>query len=374
MELIRWIGQALAIQSIPSPTFNEKMRGRYLQSQFSRLGLAQVAMDEMGNVYAQIPGGGGAPLVITAHLDTVFGPEDNLPAQHLPGRLVGPGIGDNAVGLAALLELASDIHPHQMAAPIWLVGDVCEEGLGNLRGMMEVVARFGGTPCAYLVLEGMALGQVYHRGLPVIRLKVDISAPGGHSWIHAGRPSAIHALIELGHGLLSEPLPAEPRTSLNIGRIQGGSTINTIARQAMMEIDIRSESRQIAAQIAQRVERLALESAGEMIGLRVSEIGRRPGGALPTNHPLVEAAIASLRQAGIARPNLAIGSTDASAPLSHGYPAICIGLTHGAEAHSQREYIEIAPMSVGYQALMSLIGRLIAADASDADPGRARGD
>jgi tripeptide aminopeptidase len=363
MDLNQWISQTLQIQSIPSPTFDEGSRGQYLKSQFSALGLEQVAMDELGNVYGQIPGPGGPPLVISAHLDTVFGPSENHPAQRLPGRLAGPGIGDNAVSLAALLELAADLRPEQIGAPIWLVGNVGEEGLGNLRGMMEVVTRFGGAPCAYLVLEGMALGQIYHRALPVIRLSLAISTAGGHSWIHAGRPSAIHVLVQLAHRLLAEPLPAAPRTSLNLGHIQGGSTINTIAQQAVMEIDIRSESEQVANQLAQRIQSLADETHRELIGCQVREIGRRPGGALPASHPLVEAALASLQEAGIAQPSLAIGSTDASAPLSRGYPAICIGLTRGGEAHSQREYIEIAPMAVGYRALTSLITRLTPGEA-----------
>jgi len=350
-DLERWIDRALRVQAIPAPTFGEAARAGLMREEFSAAGLADVEIDPTGNVYARLPGGAGRPIVVSAHLDSVFPPEAHVAARRAGDTLIGPGIGDNAISLAALVEVGLLAGPG-LAGDLWLVADVCEEGLGNLRGMNAVLERFGEAPRAYVVLEGMSLGQVYHRSLPSRRFRLSVSAPGGHSWLHAGRPSAIHALIRIGSALLDIDLPQEPRASLNIGRMQGGIGVNTIAAEAQMEIDLRSESTEVLAALAARVEEVVCAQPWSGASVELQCVGERPGGTIPPDHPLVAAAIQALRaQAGIAA-RLEVGSTDASLPLSRGLPAVCLGLTFGSQAHTLDETIEIEPLGRGLASLL----------------------
>lgn len=354
MDLQRWINRTLEIQAIPAPTFDEAERASYVEREFAAAQLADLHRDQQGNVYGRAPGGDGPPLLVSAHLDTVFAHGTDLRARRTRGRIVGPGIGDNAVGLGALLELANDLAEKPLASEVWLVANVGEEGLGNLCGMREVVGRFGDQISAYIVLEGMALGHVYHRALPIRRYRITASTEGGHSWIHLGRASAIHALIQVGARLLQISLPRVPKTTLNIGTVHGGRSINSIADLATMELDLRSESLEVLEQVERDVQQLVREQSRLGPDLELELVGSRPDGELPAKHPLVQAAVEALASVG-EQPFLEAGSTDASIPLHRGLPAVCVGVTKGGEAHTTSEYIELRPLSTGYQALRHLL-------------------
>jgi tripeptide aminopeptidase len=354
MKLDRLITNTLAIQAIPSPTFGEARRAAFIHEAFSRTGLQAVETDAVGNVYGLHRGDPGGSVVLSAHLDTVFDEQANVEARIDGQRLVGPGVGDNAIALAALIELAHDLTELRPPGDVWLVADVCEEGLGNLRGMRQLVTRFGDQVSAYICLEGMALGHIYHRALPVHRLRITATTAGGHAWIHAGRPSAIHTLLRMGSSLLGFTEGAEARTTLNIGTIAGGTTINSIAREARMEIDLRSESADSLKSLKERVSATAMAFADREVAIQVETIGERPGGGIPEDHPLVQAARQALQDEGEPRISLEVGSTDASIPLSLGLPGICVGLTRGGEAHSLQEYVELEPLRRGYSSVVSL--------------------
>jgi acetylornithine deacetylase/succinyl-diaminopimelate desuccinylase-like protein len=355
MNLERLIRRTRHVQSIPAPTFAEGARAAWFLQELIQVGIISTEQDPVGNVYARIEGGEAPPVVISAHLDTVFPMETPLRSRRTADQLIGPGIGDNAVGLAALLELAEDLSDSPAPGDVWLVANVGEEGLGNLIGMRQVVKRFGEQVSAYVVIEGMALGHIYHCGLPVQRFRISAAGSGGHSWIHAGRGSAIHALVQIAHALLELPLSKSPQTTLNIGVIAGGSSVNSIASDARLQIDLRSENQGNLDDIVEGVNRIVQEFESDEVTLSVEPIGERPGGGLPEDHPLVQAACRALEKAGESRCQLDQGSTDASVPLSQGMPAVCVGLTRGGGAHSMDEYIEITPISLGYQALLSLI-------------------
>jgi acetylornithine deacetylase/succinyl-diaminopimelate desuccinylase-like protein len=362
MDVERWIERTLAVQSIPAPSFEEAERASYLQREFEAAGLQEVHQDDIGNVLGKVGGGPIAPVIVSAHLDTVFSAATDLTHRRTRTQLSGPGVGDNAVALAALLELAADLPSTRPAGDVWLIGNVGEEGLGNLRGMRELVSRFGSQVSAYLVLEGMALGHIYNRGLPSRRYRISSRAPGGHSWIHRGRPSAIHQLLEVGAALLRLPLPDEARTSLNIGTIHGGRSVNSIADHATMELDLRSEAEQVLERFNDQVQRVISDWSGAQSSLELELIGSRPGGDLPVDHPLVLAASESYSAAGESDLLLEAGSTDASVPLNRGLPSVCVGLTKGGEAHTLDEYIELQPMPRGYEAVVGLIGRAFSID------------
>lgn len=351
MDLNRWIENTMKIQSIAAPTFHEEPRSKFMHEQFSSLDLAEVDTDEDSNVFARIQGKSTIPLIVSAHLDSVFPLGTPLTSRRKRNQVFGPGIGDNAVALAALIELAHDHVDHIPPNDIWLVANVGEEGLGNLLGMRKVVEKFGPDVLAYLVLEGMALGHIYHRSLLIHRYRVRAMTTGGHAWIHAGRASAIHQICQLGTRLAQIELPKEPRWSLNIGRIGGGSSINTIAPEAWLELDLRAEDGETLELLERQMFNTFQENVDRQVKIELEQIGDRPAGELPADHPLVLAALQALRDSGIRQCHLESGSTDANIPLSLNLPSICIGLTYGSGAHSLEEHIDIQPLKQGYQAL-----------------------
>jgi len=356
--LSRLLDLAASIQQIPAPTFHEAERAEFVRLRFAEEGLP-VEQDPAGNILARVPGSGtDRPLVISAHLDTVFPASVDLRLEREPERMLGPGIGDNSVGVASLFGLAWALRERNVQTPgdLWLVADVCEEGLGDLRGIRAVVDRFGSDPLAYIVLEGMSLGQVYHRALGVRRYRLTVRTEGGHSWIDYGRPSAVHELTALSTRITSLVLPRSPRTTLNIGVIAGGSSVNTIAAEAMLELDLRSEAAETLDDLARQVQ--AAVSAAEKPGVTVelAAIGQRPSGEIPAAHPLVCLASDCLRAVGI-EPRLNIGSTDANLPLSRGLPAVTVGLTTGGRAHSVHEFIHLPPLEKGMEQLVRLVER-----------------
>lgn len=352
----RVIKLACEIQQIPAPTFAEAKRADLIQQRFVAEGLLQVSMDSLGNVYGRIPGKADLPpLIVSAHLDTVFPEDTNLTLRYTPDQIFGPGIGDNSLGVAALFGLIWGLP--DMPRDVWLVANVCEEGLGNLRGIKAVVDRFGRDVLAYIVVEGMSLGQVYHAGLGVQRYRIAVHTHGGHAWVDYGKPSAIHELARLIVELNRIPLPEKPRTSLNVGVIRGGTSINTIAAEANLELDLRSEDSQTLSELANKVESLAKTIHGvtdDVVQIKADVIGQRPAGSIAIDHPLVRLAVGCLEEQRLTA-HLNIGSTDANCPLSYGIPAICVGITSGGGAHTIDEYINIRPIAMGLQQLVSLV-------------------
>ncbi len=352
---------ACTIQAIPAPTFNETQRAAYFLDQFRALGLSDVERDATGNVLARLPGDGKSaarPLVVSAHMDTVHPLETPLGVRRLDDRLIGPGIGDNALGLAALLSLVRllKMKGERLPGDLWLAINVGEEGLGDLCGIQAIVNRFGAGPLAYLVVEGMGLGTVLHRGLGVERYRISVQTPGGHSWVDYGRPSAIHELCSLVTRLAGLSLPRDPCTSLNVGVLHGGTSVNTIAAQAWLELDLRSEESDTLAGLVTEVQASVLALQKPNVQVTMERIGRRLAGSLPPEHPLVMLCRKVLSDLG-QDARLDIASTDANLPLSRGYPSVCVGITHGNNAHSPEEYILTAPVAQGMSQIYLLVTR-----------------
>jgi tripeptide aminopeptidase len=368
----RLLDLAVAIQQIPAPTFHEAERAGFVCARFKEENFQHVEIDPVGNVYACLPGShqplktdlqdpGGIhdrPLIVSAHLDTVFPYTVDLQVTREPERILGPGIGDNSLGVAGLFGLVWALRERNLALPgdLWLVANVCEEGLGNLRGMQAVVDRFGSDPLAYLVVEGMALGQIYQRGVAVRRYRLSVRTAGGHAWHDYGQPSAIHELTALSTRIAGMQLPRSPRTTLNVGIISGGSSVNTIAAEAMLELDLRSENAATLEYVTNQVEQTVCSAQKPGVDIQLECIGRRPSGELPAEHRLVKLAQDCLRSVGIAA-RLNIGSTDANLPLSLGFPSITIGLTTGGRAHSVHEFMNVAPLAKGVEQLVRLVSK-----------------
>ena len=295
----RVIDLAIQIHQIPAPTFAESERAKFVRGLFESNGL-KVSVDEVGNVYgrwSQVTSRElkGKPLIVSAHLDTVFPVETDLRVTRRDELIHGPGLGDNSLGVAALLGLLWGLRERVPPLPmeegdIWFVANVGEEGLGDLRGMKAVVDRFGADVHAYLVLEGLALGHVYHRALGVKRYRLTAKTSGGHSWSDYGKPSAIHELSRLVVELTSINLPESPRTTMNVGKISGGTSVNVIASEAWLELDLRSEGQEQLTDLISRVEKMIQEASRSDVTFEAEVIGARPAGEIPADHPLIHLA------------------------------------------------------------------------------------
>ncbi|MBI3240960.1 MAG: M20/M25/M40 family metallo-hydrolase [Chloroflexi bacterium] len=351
------LDRAIAIQQIPAPTFAEARRAEYVACEFKALGLSDVEVDDLGNVFARRPGRGGRhPVLVTAHTDTVFPADTDLTIQRQSDRIVGPGLGDNSLGVAGLFGLIETLNAAAVETPadVWLAANVGEEGLGDLRGMRRVMERFGPSVAATIIIEGMAFGHIYHEAIGVHRFRITARAEGGHSYTHFGRPSAVHGLVRLASRLADLPLPAQPKTTLNIGQISGGTSVNTIARQASLELDLRSEDPKMLAGLVSQVEKLIQAANAPGLILETVITSQRPAGAIPRSHPLVQLAVKALR-AVETEPTFEKGSTDTNVPLSLGLPAVCIGLSRGGNAHRPDEYVEPAMLANGLKQLLFLV-------------------
>jgi acetylornithine deacetylase/succinyl-diaminopimelate desuccinylase-like protein len=355
----------IAVQQIPAPTGMEAARARWVGARMEELGLQEIVRDPASNnVYGCWPGEKhDSALLITAHIDTVFGINTDLTVRHdvQHGRLYGPGIGDNSTGVAALLELIAAMK--SLPPPpvdMWFAANSQEEGLGDLRGMRAVVDALQDRIGACIVVEGMGLGRIVHRALGSRRYRIYVSAPGGHSWSDFGSASALHVISQLAAELTRMRPPEMPRTTFNIGRMEGGTSVNTIAQHAWLDLDLRSEESDglawivdQALEIVRRYQTSRWQSRGVTVTAEV--IGDRPSGGIPADHPLVLVAKKAL--AAVDYPHAAdlrISSTDANIPLSRGIPAVCVGVTEGSNAHRLQEWIGTDALSRGMSHLLLL--------------------
>lgn len=349
---------AIAIQQVAAPTFDEGNRGRFVHERMVALGLCDLHCDELGNVYGRRPGRGNGPaLLVSAHLDTVFPHDTDLTVRREGDRIYGPGIGDNSLGVAGLLHLAQVLHGYDLPhnRDIWFVADVGEEGLGDLCGMRLVLDRLESQVGAVIVLEGCDFGKLHHEAIGVRRYRIEVEADGGHSWGDFGVPSAIHVLVQLAARLTELALPAIPRTTYNIGVINGGTSVNTIAQHASLLLDMRSVDVRALNDLVAQVDALIAAAAAKhaKVRIKVTTVGDRPSGAIPRIHPLVQAARAAYQSVGAVVSHIQ-SSTDANIPLSRGIPAVCIGLADGDNAHRSDEYITPTRLGRGMQALLLL--------------------
>jgi acetylornithine deacetylase/succinyl-diaminopimelate desuccinylase-like protein len=357
-ELAAWtIEEAIAIQQIPAPTFDEKRRAEYVLSLFKGFDLEQVEMDEFYNVYGLLRGSksGAHAVMVSAHTDTVFPENTDLSIRRAGDLIYGPGLGDNCMGVAGVLALVSALR-HEAITPgcdLWIVAPTREEGLGDLGGMRAAFARLKPLISNVINVEGLAFGHVYHAGIAVRRLKITAHTTGGHSWLHFGKPSAIHTLIQLGARIIAKQVSQTPRTTYNIGLIEGGQSINSIATEASFWLDMRSEDSKALAAFEQSVRADIAALTNAEVAFTVEVVGDRPSGSVAVNHPLVVRALEALAQVGV-HGSLETGSTDGNVPLSEGCPTVTVGITRGGNAHRLDEYVEVSPVTPGIRQLIML--------------------
>jgi acetylornithine deacetylase/succinyl-diaminopimelate desuccinylase-like protein len=292
-------------------------------------------------------------VLIAGHIDTVF-PIDTPLSIHVGStRSFGPGIGDNSLGVAAALKIPAMLARAnvQTATDLIVTGNVGEEGLGNLRGMkavMDANPKVG----AVIALEGHNLGRVTHVAVGSRRYRVKVTGPGGHSWGDYGHSSAIHSVAEIVSRLASIELPVNPKTTLNVGTIEGGISVNTIAPTASFLLDVRSVDGDTLARLSEQVED-AFEATAADVDVTFEIIGERPAGVVETDSRIIRLASSILESIGI-QPVGDASSTDANIPISRGIPAVCIGLTTGGNVHREDEFIDNGPVADGLYQMLAL--------------------
>ena len=352
------IDETIRIQQIPAPTFQEHQRAKYVEAQFQMSGLKQVQVDSVQNVYGYLEGTNPAlpSIMLSAHMDTVFPLETDLSIEREDAVIAGPGIGDNSLAVASLLGVAKLLHEMQItpACGIWFVATTREEGMGNLDGIRAAYNKLKEQIAAVINIEGLSFGYVYNGGIAVKRLQITAHAGGGHTWLHYGRPNAVHGIIELAWRITQIVPPAQPRTTYNISIIEGGQGINVIAPEASIWIDLRSETQEQVDRLYQQITEIVDSVATPELTFAITPLGDRPAGEVERNHPLVQTALLTLEELGI-RGATEAGSTDGNIPLADGCPAVTIGITKGGHAHRMDEFIEIEPVSKGYRQLLTLL-------------------
>jgi acetylornithine deacetylase/succinyl-diaminopimelate desuccinylase-like protein len=368
---ISWVNdQQARITEIPAPPFQEAQRASAVKELLAETGLP-AHIDKTGNVIGELRGMNEKEIVvIAAHLDTVFPPGTDVKVHRDASHMTAPGISDNGSGLAALLALASAVQFAHLKPQrtILFVGDVGEEGEGNLRGMRALVDTYRGKLKAIVVLDGSGTDHVTTKALASRRLEALITGPGGHSWSDFGMPNPINALVRGSVRFINTKVPASPRTTFNIGQIEGGTSVNSVPYEARLKVDIRSESEDeltrlesalrecIAAGVRDEMDSARDRSKGKL-DWKVELLGSRPGGELAQDSPL----LAALRTADEFVGNqsrIERSSTDANIPLSLGIDAISIGAGgSGGGAHSLQEWYDSAGREAGLKrALLTLLG------------------
>jgi tripeptide aminopeptidase len=341
----------LEIAQTPAPTFAEGQRASLIASRWASFGL-EPHLDAAGNVIAKI-GAGGFRLCLMAHLDTVFEASTDLTMKKSGSRIVGAGIGDNAASLTILTAYAQKLAQHGAPCQIWLVASTGEEGLGDLRGAKHFLSQHAKDLDALVAVDGY-IGLIVNQAVGVRRYRATFSSDGGHSWGNAGNPSSIHALAESISELYKIGLPTEPRTTLSVGTVSGGTSVNSIAGSAEFLLDLRSLEANTLEQLA-RDAKIAIGRGAKRakVEFKLELVGDRPAGLTP-NGSLMQAASGALEAIGLVARAVA-SSTDANAAVPHGVPAIGFGVYVGGHAHRLDEWVEPESLSKGLAALEHLV-------------------
>ncbi len=372
-----FVGEIITLTEIPSPPFKEEKRAAAYEEMFRALGLEDVQQDGIGNVTGLRRGRGNGPIVVAAaHLDTVFPEGTDVTVRREGTKLFAPGIGDDTRGLATLLAFirALDAGGIETEQDILFVGDVGEEGKGDLRGVRYLFTEnaYRERIASFFTFDGIETQDLVTAGVGSYRYKVTFKGPGGHSLGAFGTVNPAYALGTFLVGMSKIEVPGDPRSSYCASTFQGGTSVNAIPEEVWTEIDLRSESAEVLNRIDGEVKALIEAAvAGEnargdttngKISVELTQIGNRPAGTTAHNTTIVEASVAAIKAYGF-EPAFSASSTDANIPMAHGVPAVKFG--HGGaggRAHTVDEWIDVEPelslrgLNAGLLALVATAG------------------
>jgi len=368
-QLAHW---QMEMARIAAPPFGETARAVWLSERFRELGLDDVRIDDVGNVFGIHPGYGRRYIALSAHIDTVFPAGTPLNIRQQGSRLYGPGVSDNGAGVTAMLAIVALFRAVRMrhALPFLFVGNVGEEGEGDLRGMRHIFAtpRWKDSIAYSIVLDGAGSDTIVAEALGSRRFEVIVRGPGGHSWSDFGAPNPIVILARAIESFCQTPVPATPKSTFNIGVIRGGTSVNSIPESASMRVDVRSTSPRelerleralrVSLDQAMETEQRTVESRGSgqrkphSVSSEVLVIGDRPAGELETGARILQVIRAVDGQLGNAA-QIQRASTDANIPLSLGREAIAIGGGgSGGGAHTLQEWFDCNGRELGLKRIL----------------------
>jgi len=362
------------ITEIPAPPYKEKLRAEYFLRRFQELGFTDASIDAEGNVVALRRGSssGRPKLVVSAHLDTVFPEGTDVTVKEKDGVILAPGIGDDSRGLAALLSLIKSINANGIATvgDVMFVGTVGEEELGNLRGV-KALFRDHADIDGFISIDGLGVTRVVNQGTGSHRFEMIFKGPGGHSFQEFGLPSAIHAMGRAIAKISDLQTPSDPKTTFTVGTVSGGTSVNAIAAEARMAVDMRSNSTEELLKLESRLLDLVKQAVvdenarwnSDKLSVEIKLIGDRPAGIVAMDSPILQAtqrAVTALTRAP--RVTFAGSSTDSNLAMSLGIPAVTIGGGEGGNWHSRNEWYRPVDAYLGPQSALLTMLALVGLD------------
>ena len=368
----RTLKDQIELTEIPAPPFKEAVRAAEYQKRFKALGLSDARIDAEGNVIAVRKGSGNGPvLVVSAHLDTVFPEGTDVKVKVKGNRYEAPGIYDDGRGLASLLSMIRALNQTGLktVGDIVFVGTVGEEELGDLRGV-KALFRDNKAIDGFISLNGLDIGRIVNQATGSRRFRIIYTGPGGHSFSAFGLPSATHALGRAIAKISEVRTIDEPKTTFTVGTLKGGTSVNAIAAEAELGLDMRSNSAAELKKLEDRIMALAREAADDenkrwdkkdVIKVEFKLVGDRPAGAGEMESPMVQAARRGVAAVGGEVRNIAASSTDSNLPISLGIPAVTLGSGGvGGGSHGPGEWYSPVNAWLGPQmtllTMLSLVG------------------
>jgi tripeptide aminopeptidase len=356
-----FVEELIRICEVAAPPFQEQNRAQYFASLFEKLGYTPI-LDEVGNVIIPVVRSERPHAVLSAHLDTVFS-FTSIRVEREGSMLRAPGISDDSSGLAALILLCRAFQEtaFPLRGSLTMLATVGEEGLGNLRGVRHFFSQNRNHVDYFISLDGSDADRLVISGIASKRIRVLLRGPGGHSWGDAGTPNPIHAAGELLSRINRMSLPRKPKTSINVGIIGGGTSINAVPTEMFLDIDLRSESAEALTALDESVQ-VTLREISQVqppINSEIRILGERPAGAIHIEHPLVKAAkTANLRMELEVKPDT--GSTDSNIPFALGIPAITLGVGgKSGKIHTPEEWYDVSGVSAGLKRTALLLVDLL---------------
>ena len=346
------------IAEVPSPTFSEERRARFLLDRFNEYSLQNVSTDEAGNALGIVPGSdGGRNILVVAHMDTAFPDSVDHTVTIQPGYLLGAGVGDDSLGLAAVASL-----PHilgslgiTLESNLILMGSARSLGKGNIEGIRFFLNNKEITVDAGVCVEGVRLGRLSYSSLGMFRGEIVYRVPEEYDWTRFGAAGAIVNINEVINNILEIPIPRRPRTTIVLNSIEAGASFNTVPTQAVLQFEVRSESAEMAKKLEGEIGNIAAEvSSRTGADVEFNIFARREPGGISFGHPLAENARAILDALGI-NPRISPSTSELSAFIDKRIPAVTIGLTNGESLNEENERLEIGPISKGVAQLLGLI-------------------
>jgi tripeptide aminopeptidase len=361
------LANLLMIGEIPAPTFGESRRARFIQDRFTESGLHNSSSDGRGNALGILPGlDADKNILLVAHMDTIFPPSVDHTLTVQSDRVFGPAVGDNALGLAAVITLPVllELLDIRLNSNLILMGSARSLGRGNLEGLHFFLSKTKIPIQAGICIEGLGLGRLSYQTIGMLRGEVVCTVPDEYDWTRFGASGAIVTLNEVINRILEIPLPRRPRTTIVLGSVEGGQSFNTIATKAILRFEIRSESRQISSGIYQQIQDIIADvttHSGANVDLEI--LARRRPGGIPFAHPLAKHSRSIMKHLNI-ESRKSPSTSELAAFIERDIPAITIGITEGARQNQPDETVMIEPIFTG---LAQLIGILLCIDRGHCD-------